>query len=79
MTHTNPKHPANEGGALLWDRRQPYLCGDRSRGTVILVTEAGIIEMTPEWAKSFAQEMLFHASDVEGCGDFQANQEGPSK
>jgi hypothetical protein len=81
MSHVNPKHPANDGGAIMWARNQLYLCGDRSRGTIIMVIENGVLEMTPEWAKSFAEEILFHASDVEGCGPVhsQANPEVNAK
>lgn len=67
MRHVEARHPKNEPtGAILWPRHTPYVCGDRVRGTVVMVMENGILEMTPEFARSFADEMLVHVSDVQG-------------
>lgn len=67
--HTAERHPKNEPeGAILWPRHQPYICGDRMRGTVILIMDNAVMEMTPEYAKAFADEMLTHAADVQGGG-----------
>lgn len=63
--HNTGRHPKNEPeGAILWPRRQPYVCGDRMRGTVILIMEHGVLEMVPEYAKAFAEEILTHVADV---------------
>lgn len=73
MSHIDGRHPKNDpNGAILWPRHQPYICGDRLRGTVILVMEHGIMEMTPDYAKAFAEEILTHSADVRqdnGNGD----------
>lgn len=59
------KHPKDTPeGAILWPRHQPYVVGDRMRGTVLIITETSIMEMVPAYAKAFADEMLTHASDV---------------
>jgi len=63
--HNTGRHPKNEPeGAILWPRNQPYICGDRMRGTVILIMEHGVLETIPEYAKAFAEEILTHAADV---------------
>ena len=59
----HPKHERN--GAILWPRHQPYIVGDRVRGTVLLIMEHGVLEMIPAYAKAFADEILTHASDVQ--------------
>lgn len=70
MEHVNPKHPSKtNSGCLLWGRNQPWITGDRCRGTVLLIMESGVMEMTPEFARSFAQEILTHCDDVGATSD----------
>lgn len=59
------QHPKDTAtGGIFWGRDTIYVCGDRARGTVILVTPDGVMEMTPERARQLAEEMGNHAADV---------------
>jgi hypothetical protein len=65
LPHENELHPRDtKDGAVYWPRQTFWLVGDRMRGTVVLVTPDGIIEMMPWYAESMAGEMNHHATDV---------------
>lgn len=71
------KHPKDTSeGAIVWGRETPYLVGDRVRHTVVLVLADRIWEMTPDYAREFAKEILTHADDV-GAVSASPSQERP--
>lgn len=58
-------HPKdNPEGCKAYGRGTYYVVGDRMRGTVLLITPESILEMTPQYAKKFAEEIATHADDV---------------